>query len=199
MTILLVLLLLGGFLIFAAQSSAKAKAAEADQRQAEMQAYIEKGQAALDEVNALPELPTIEPGFALQRGEVCHWAGPCAWFELRSRTTRISYHGPTLTIPIMKGIKYRAGSFAPSTERTHELVQVDTGILFITSKRLVFDGHSKNSVVTLKSMIRVGVFPGGFEAEKQTGKSPYLKFDGDPHTPAAIASRALTAFVEGLR
>lgn len=187
--ILLVLFAIGALLILGiwmnGQAEAKAKAAYAEQ-------YFKDAQLALDEVNSLATLPSIDSGIPLQKGEVCYWKGDCSWKELRSRTTRVNYHGPTVSVPIMKGVRYRVGSMAVGGEREQSLEHIDAGMLFITSKRLFFDGAAKNTTITYKSMVRVGVFPGGFEAEKQTGRSPYLFLQADQHRGSAIASRALS-------
>ncbi|MGH7559397.1 MAG: hypothetical protein ACRENB_00090 [Gemmatimonadales bacterium] len=163
------------------------KRAEAER----LEQYLREAQAALNAIDALPALPPVDAGIPLQKGEVCYWKGGCSWRELRSRTTRVSYHGPTVSIPIMKGVRYRLGSIAPTVERSQSLEQIDSGVLYITSKRLFFDGAAKNSTITYKSLVRVAVFPGGFEAEKQTGRSPYFYLEQDTHRGSAIASRAL--------
>ena len=156
------------------------------------QAFLDRIRDAEDWVNSLDELPVVsETRLQLQRGETCHYAAPCEWWEFRKRTKRIDYHGPVASVQLMKGLRYRAGSITPHFERESVLVQIDTGTLYITDKRLFFDGHEKNSTVTWRSVAAVAAFDGGIEIEKQTGRSPFLKLQEQPERAAALATRLL--------
>lgn len=156
------------------------------------QAFLDRIKAAEEWVNSLDELPVVtETRLQLQRGETCHYAAPCEWWEFRKRTKRIDYHGPVASVQLMKGLRYRAGSITPHFERESVLVQIDAGTLYITDKRLFFDGHEKNSTVTWRSVAAVAAFDGGIEIEKQTGRSPFLKLSEQPERAAALATRLL--------
>ena len=96
------------------------------------------------------ELPMIQSSLILQRGEVCHAQFSCVLKELRVVTKGVAYHGPTGRIRVMKGLSWRYGYVSVHPVRSEELRQLDSGTLFITNKRLLFNGHSKN-VSTLTS------------------------------------------------
>lgn len=140
----------------------------------ETEAWLAAVQKTTDEYNALEELPEVDCPLSLQKSEVCYWAGEASWYEFRSVTKRINYRGLTASIPIAKGLRYRVGSITPNVERSSELTPIDHGQLYITNKRILFDGGEKNTTLTWGGLTQVQLFDGGVILEKGTGKSPHL-------------------------
>ena len=164
-------------------------------REAEHAALMQRVKDAQEWVNSLQALPVVDPrGVTLQRGENCFWCGPCEWYELRTHTRRVSYRGPTVSIPITKHVRYRIGSFTPSVSTSTDITRLDGGTLFITNKRFFFEGAQKNATINFNAVARISLVPGGFEIEKQTGRSPYLRIASDAERVAAIAVRAHADF-----
>lgn len=169
-------------------------AADAAEREAWLGRIREAEEWVLEHGANLPEVTST--GLQLQKGERLFWVGDAEWWELRKRTKRINYHGPVASVELMKGLRYRAGSITPSIESESVLCQVDAGVLYVTDKRLFFDGHEKNTTMRWSSLAGIAAFMGGFEIEKQTGKSPYLKLSQEPERATAIASWVLQGGVE---
>jgi hypothetical protein len=138
------------------------------------------------------DIPTIDVPINLQKGERAYWKGQVEWHELRTRTTRIGYSGPTLSIPIVKGLRWRVGSFAPHRMTREELTRIDSGILYVTSKRIIFDGSLKNNSLRYSSILSFQVFSDGIAVDKASGRSPYFLFQGDPEPLAVILGAALS-------
>lgn len=183
--ILLWIFLIGAVLILGYSYSQRAVARQRHE------AFLIRAEAAQDWINSIDKLPALDtPGITLQKAEVCHWVGPCTWHELRSRTTRVSYHGPTMSIPIAGRLRYRLGSLSPTFERISELQQIDRGVLYLTTKRLFFDGAAKNTSIPFKSIVKIALFDGGFEVEKQTGRSPHIKVGPEAEKVAGLAVRS---------
>lgn len=84
----------------------------------------------------------------------------------------------------MRSRRYKGESFA-------SLSEIDRGVLYITSKRIFFDGALKNTSLRYSTIAQIKVFDGGIEIEKQTGKSPVLHIEHEAERAAAIAQRAL--------
>lgn len=137
------------------------------------------------------EMPTIAVSINLQRGEVCHFRGGAAWHEMRTRTERVSYSGTSVSIPIVKGVRYRVGSYRPQRITRQELTQIDTGSFYITNKRVVFDGDHKNTAIPYGSLLGVTPYTDGIKLEKSSGRSPYLLFSGDVEMVTVILSSAM--------
>jgi hypothetical protein len=77
---------------------------------------------------------------------------------------------------------------------TEELRQIDTGTLFITSKRLVFNGQSKNATVPFKKIIHFTLYQDGLQIEKESGRDPYFLGEGDVELIGVILEAALEAY-----
>ena len=119
-------------------------------------------------------LPEIAAPITLQRKEVCHFACECSWRELRTRTVRVNYSGPTASIRIMKGVYWRMGSIAPKRVTETDLVEVTRGTLYVTNKRVLLDGANGNKAVTWRAVFGQELYSDAIKLEKASGKDPYL-------------------------
>lgn len=119
-------------------------------------------------------LPSISVPILLQRGETCHFSGGASHHEIKTLTKRINYSGPTASIKIVKGLRWRVGSISVHRVTTDVMTQLDTGTLYVTSKRLFFDGAKKNVSIPLGKVSNFTVFKDGLQVEKETGKDPYF-------------------------
>lgn len=124
-------------------------------------------------------LPVITAPIALQRGEVCHASFPCGWSEYRTRTERIGYSGLSTSIRIAKGVSYRVGTVRPRSVTRTELVELDRGTAYLTSKRVIFDGASANKALRWSALLGVQLYSDALQLEKASGKPPYLMFSDD--------------------
>lgn len=137
------------------------------------------------------DLPVIEAGINLQKGETCHYKSDCTWHEMRRHTTRINYHGPVASIRIAKGLRYRLGSIAPQRMTTDELTEIDSGTVYFTNKRVLFDGQLKNTSIRLSALIGIEVYENALVLEKATGRSPHLELHDDVEYASVIVSTLL--------
>lgn len=120
------------------------------------------------------ELPNILVDIHLQRGEICHATFHAAWAEHRTVTTRVRYDGYVTSVRIMKGVRYRVGSYRPVRETRDVLRTLDEGRVYVTSKRVIFQGAALNKSVTYSSLLSVVPYSDGIELEKASGKPPVL-------------------------
>jgi len=118
--------------------------------------------------------PSVEVPILLQRGEVCHFSGAAAHHEIKTVTKRINYSGPTASIKIMKGVRWRVGSIAAQRVTMDVMTLLDTGNLYVTSKRVFFDGTKKNVSIPLAKITKFTVFKDGLQIEKEAGRDPYF-------------------------
>ena len=138
------------------------------------------------------ELPGIEVGINLQKTERCYWTTEVDWFELRRVTTRVGYSGPTVRVKIVKGVYWRAGSFKPHSVAEDVMQHIDSGPLYLTSKRLIFIGAKQNKTIRLSSVLDFQPYSNGLEIQKSTGKSPFLAFDQNVDIVSRLMARALS-------
>jgi tellurite resistance protein len=138
------------------------------------------------------EPPVVSAPISLQRGETCHAIAAAIWHELRTRTQRINYGGPVASIRICKGLRYRIGSVQVQRITREELVEVDRGTLYLTNKRVIFDGARKNTAIRLSALLAFTPCTDGVILEKASGKSPHLVLSGDTELFHAILGAVLT-------
>jgi len=139
------------------------------------------------------ELPTLNVGINLQRGEMCHAVADTTWMEMRTRTDRINYGGPVASIRICKGLRYRVGSVRVQRITREELIEVDRGRLYLTNKRVIFDGGKKNTSIRLSALLSFTPFADGVVLEKSSGRSPHLLLNGDVEVFLSVLGVALAS------
>jgi hypothetical protein len=123
------------------------------------------------------EIPTIDVDVSLQKSEVCYFSEYASWFEYRTVTHRVNYAGPTARIKIVKGVYYRVGSIKASPVKSEELKLIKSGRLYLTNKRIIFVGDSKNSTININKILSFTPYSDGISIEKDTGKSPTITFN----------------------
>jgi hypothetical protein len=138
------------------------------------------------------QLPSVAAPIALQKGETCFWSGVAEWHELRTRTVRVNYSGPVVSIRIMKGLYWRATSVTPSRVTREELHRLDGGSLYLTSKRILLTGAHKGYQLRYSGVLGIEVFSDAIRVEKASGRSPVLVLR-DPEIPAAILAAIMAA------
>lgn len=139
------------------------------------------------------DLPAVEVPIKLERGESCHFTTPASWHEFRKRTETVGYYSQGVSFRIARGVYYRVGGSRPQRVTTEGLTEIDSGTLYVTSKRVLFDGLARNATIRLRSVISFQVFSDGLALEKGTGRTPYLLFAGDVELAAVILSRLLAS------
>ncbi|MFZ9201324.1 MAG: hypothetical protein ACO23N_02715 [Opitutales bacterium] len=135
------------------------------------------------------ELPVVDVGLILTRGEVCHWTSSAEFLQMKRVTVGISYGGPVASIRLMRGLSWRMASYRGTRETSDEVVKIDEGDVFITNKRIIFNGPLKNLVIRLDRVIDLNCYKNAFQVEQPTGASPYFVIPGDPLVPYRMLTR----------
>ncbi len=71
------------------------------------------------------------------------------------------------------------------------MTQLDSGTLYVTNKRLLFDGAQNSKSIALKKIIRFTVFSDGIKIEKDTGRDQYFIGSGDSEVLGAVLERVI--------
>lgn len=134
--------------------------------------------------------PEVSVPIALQKKEVCHFAAATMLHEMRTETQRINYGGPAVSFRIMKGVYYRAGSMRVERVTRDVLRAIDSGTIYITNKRIIFDGSRKNTTVRLSNILAITPYTDAIEIEKTSGRNPIFTLD-DPEWVSVLLSSLL--------
>lgn len=137
------------------------------------------------------DMPTVEPDIILQRGEICHYMGDADWLESRTVTKRINYGGLGYRVRIMKGLYWRGGSMGLQRVTAEEIAAIDIGRLYVTSKRILFNGGYKNMNLPLGRIIEIVPYTDGVGVEKDRGLSPIFRVGEDAEVLALVLGRVL--------
>ncbi len=135
------------------------------------------------------ELPVVECDMILGRGEVCHWTSEAELFQMRRVTVGLTYGGPSVRIPIMRGLSWRMGSYRGMRHTEDRFVSAGQGVVAITNRRVLFNGHLRNVAVKLERVIDITGYKDGFAVDQATGISPCFVVPGDPVVPFRMLNR----------
>lgn len=122
------------------------------------------------------ELPRIHPAIQLRKSEVCHGASEVTHAEYRKVTKSVGYGGPVARVRIMKGLYYRVGHVNVSRVSEDVLQELDSGMLYLTSRRMIFNGSKRNVSLPLGKILNFIVHPEGLQIEKETGRDLFFRF-----------------------
>lgn len=142
--------------------------------------------------NYLLEYGTLHPidcDIKLQSGEALYATFHTVIHEPRTVTKRVNYHGLSTSIKICKGVRYRIGSINLDRVSEDVLKAIDEGIMYITSKRLIFIGARKNMNIKYEKILNLEPFSNGLTVNKDTGKPLFL--EGADHEHILLISRLL--------
>lgn len=138
-------------------------------------------------------VPIIDPvaaGYRPLRGErlVAVQEG-VARVELR-RTGGVSSRGTSVSIPIVKGLRYRL--YTGNTHRPKTWQPVAQGRLLITDKALVFEGSEKGERLAWEQVAKVELRSDGFIVARRSGPARnYTAAAPDPHFAAILLGMSL--------
>ena len=79
-----------------------------------------------------------------------------------------------MSIKIMRGVYYRAGSMNVQPVRSEVLQHMGTGQLYLTNKRLIFVGANKATTIRYEKIVTMNPYSDGVELIKDAGKSPTI-------------------------
>jgi hypothetical protein len=124
------------------------------------------------------ELPVpVAVDLMLDANELCHYDIATTWHQSRVQTR--GYSGTSVSVPTgVRGVRFRFGGYTPV--RTEQMTPLSSGTLYVTSKRLLFNGESRNTTIALKKIVGGHMFSECMRIEKSTGKPDLFSMDA-PH------------------
>lgn len=134
-------------------------------------------------------LRAVAPSLGLGAGEVCYYSSNTTAYETRTRTVSTSYGGPVVSIPIMKGVRYRIGNIAATRHTEDYAHSFGLGATVITNSRLIYAG-AKSITVRLTNILDIEAYTDGAMITKTTGKPLTFVAPNDADGFAIILTRA---------
>ena len=91
-----------------------------------------------------------------------------------------------------RGLTYRVDGAAPKRITRDGLAPVDWGLLYVTSRRLVFVGQKTREAIRFNELLGLEVFADAIVLEKTSGRRPHLFLEGDVEVIAAGITETMT-------
>jgi hypothetical protein len=137
------------------------------------------------------EFPIIRASVQLHDDELCHFVAAARWLESRSRTFAASQYAFDSTVRVARGAPYRVGASRPRRLTVDELAEVDTGTLYLTSQRVIFQGADHSFSLPLDSLQSVDVFADGIAFEREDNRHPHLVLEDHAEAAAVLLTSLL--------
>ena len=161
-----------------------------DTRQSEKRDYGTSEEQ--DRKKGQKSIKPIEVGIKLREGEFCYYRERAVYFEEKSVTKRVSYHGPTFRIKLLAGLSFKAGNLGVGKKSEMEFVKIDRGELFITSQKILFLGSASNKLIKYDDIVGIEKQFKGIEIFKEVGNHIFLELGRN----TLLAAQLIQHFVE---
>lgn len=126
------------------------------------------------EVAGLQEVVT---NLNLRKGERCYYSAAASLVVEKNVRSRASYHGPVVRVRLAPGLSYRAAMIFGGSRYEKRRVKSTQGILYLTNRRIIFRGDSKNETCDLDRVLEFQWFTNRvIRIDKQWG-SPLIVAD----------------------
>lgn len=113
------------------------------------------------------KLPSpIKTNLSLRDAEVVYYNSSTVWHQ--PRVTNYTFAGPSLSIPIIKGLRYRIASY--NVARSESMSPLSAGVLYVTSHRLLFVGQTRNTSINYSKVVEFQLFRDALKILKDSGK-----------------------------
>ena len=171
---------LGAIIFFNARSARKKQRAQAERVQLYNASIHQERQALLscpDRMALTPLDPAIHGYRPVAKENLIAVQDRAVRYELKSS----GYHtsGVSLSIPIVKGVRYRVGSGRVTSEKSWQ--ETARGRLLVTDKAVVFESPQKNERMTWAQISAVELMLDGYKIAKRTGSPKCFVVDSpDP-------------------
>lgn len=113
----------------------------------------------------------------LAKNERCYHIACAVWAQVKVVRKHHGYIGGSIGFRVAKGITLRLGKAVPCISENEELVDISTGQLYVTNKKLVFIGERKSTNINLDRIATYEMYSDAIEIKKISGKPDVFKLD----------------------
>jgi hypothetical protein len=136
-------------------------------------------------------LPDKYFDISLPRNEQCYFKINADWLGHRTPIIGQGYGGPDLRIKMMKQVFYRSGSVEMQRKIKKRLTFIDSGSVYVTQKRVIFEGYKANTSIPMGKIRSVAPFSDGLVIETNNGKNLILRVSKNADILAMFLGRAI--------
>lgn len=140
------------------------------------------------------ELPRANTNLYLKRNEFCSAFVPATHHEMRTITREVKYSGYSTSSTTLLGMRYRSGNIRTQRITENVLEKLDSGTLYFTNMRLLFDGSQRTAEIPLQNIIGATFYADGMLVERNSGKDQTFLFNGDIEALQLIFDTLMTNY-----
>ena len=137
------------------------------------------------------ELPVLQVPIELHGREVCHFSVRADYCENRMVYTRVTSSGPRFRTKILKGIYWDTRVYDVKRRPVEALTKLDSGVLYLTNRRLIFTGGAKNLNIKLASILDIHPYSDGVGIDKDSGRMAVFAFTENLDGFGAMIARCI--------
>jgi hypothetical protein len=139
------------------------------------------------------ELPRANTGLYLKRNEFCSAYVAATHHQMQTIMTGVKYSGYSQSSTTF-GRRYRSGTIRTQRITENVLQQLDSGTLYFTNMRLLFDGSQHSTEFPLRNIIGATFYSDGMLVERDSGKDQTFLFTGDVEALQLIFDTLMTNY-----
>ena len=136
--------------------------------------------------------PAVEVPITLEKREVCYFCAPAVWYRPLQWRLEGDFREGIGSVRVARGVYYRCGSATDECLTDTKLKEMDRGKLYITSRRVIFEGARGTIRRGLRSIDAFLVYRDGLVLEKANGRGFHLTVNGDVEMAAVVLGAALS-------
>lgn len=121
----------------------------------------------------------ISANIRLANGEQCYFAAPATWKQEKRIRERTGYVGGSVGFRVAKGVSLRVGRAVPTYNEYDDIVTQSEGILYVTSKKMVFVGSKKSTNITFGRLANYQLFRNAIQVSKTSGSPDIFELEED--------------------
>lgn len=119
----------------------------------------------------------INVSIRLAKNELCYYTCPAVWAQIKTKRTRMGYVGGSVGVRVAKGVTLRFGKAVPTYHEREEMTDISGGNLYVTNKKLIFDGDQRSTNITYTRLVNYELFTDGVGVKKTSGKPDFFRMD----------------------
>jgi len=137
-------------------------------------------------------LPDKYFDISLPRNEQCYFKINADWLEHKTPIIGPGFGGADLSIKIMKQVYYRSGSVDMQRKINKRLTFIDSGSVYITQKRIIFEGYKTKTQILMSKIRSVSPFSDGLIIETNNRKNLIFRVSKNVDLLAMFLGRAIS-------
>ncbi len=162
---------------------------EEDKKSWEEKIFIHHSLYNIEHNNILPNLNKSNLNILFKTDERLHFVLDAELMKKSRVTKKINYSGPTVSIKICKGVRYRIGSANVSRSVEEFWTADDFGTFWISNLRIGYIGENKNFVFPINKVHSLTVGEAGLSIFKEGRANPFIVSMKDYELACAIISK----------